>query len=122
MDNWFVGFNNAKSILISNCNFSNCSSKNTGGAIYLTNLNSFVITHSYFTNNFAGYSASVLFEEDVAVGGAIYLENLSKINITDCIFVHNNAGKGGAIYITDSYDCFISDSTFDNNFVFFCFV
>ena len=119
MDNWFVGFNNAKSILISNCNFSNCSSKNKGGAIYLTNLNSFDITHSYFTNNFAGYSASVLFEEDVAVGGAIYLENLSKINITDCIFVHNNAGKGGAIYITDSYDCFISDSTFDNNFVFF---
>ena len=85
-----------------------------GTGIYATNMNSFSLASSNFTNiNYGGN------------GGAIYLSDTTKTRksipdsasctISSCYFVGNSGYNGGAIFIENIDYSIIQTSTFTNN-------
>lgn len=117
----------ANNLIVDGCNFVNCHSGSTGGAInirYGTNWKARTITNCVFKNNYAG-----------AVGGAIYAQGNGKttaLTVDNCIFDSNYAttindaatttaeftmsGHGGAIYLKNVTGN-VTNSEFKNNYV-----
>ena len=97
------------SLTITNCEFVNCSSKGTGGAIRTKNYNA-SITGTSFTDCRA------------VNGGAIYVEgnnDLYHVTVSNCTFSGNIANeKGGAIYLKESSTtdgCVLENVTISGN-------
>lgn len=100
---------NANNVTISNCKFINCSSTESGGAIYVHNpatiLNcSFFNCTSEDTGGAIFSETHYLFIEDcyfelnyAQVGGAISLDGAN--TVVNCSFVNNSAMNGAAIFI-----------------------
>ena len=99
-----------------------------GGAIYLRVQNG-IIKDSNFTDNKAFYNGAVymnsiegtvincIFTNNTATDSAGALGWVKKENgtIADCTFKYNSAPRGGAIFLNNGTEFYISSSVFENN-------
>ncbi len=134
---------------VENCTFINCESRgglngvtgapnlepaqrfemdNSGGAIFLTNIQDGVIKNCNFVANSADANLPTEYENDklmVSYGGAVAAVNCVDIDIENCTFRGNTACQGGAIYGKWSeprpdtdwnwFTTMVHDSEFTNN-------
>ena len=125
---------NSSDSSVSHCNFTDNHAIFLGGAID-ANASKMNLTNTLFDSNTAQYGAG-LCRETNATGGFgynnIFTNNHAhvsgaalgwmqsvNITITNYTFINNTADvSGGAIYVgSDSHNCSIIDSTFENNYV-----
>ena len=98
-----VFYISASDVTIKNLTIKNAYIKNGyGGAIYLGNVDSCIVSQCNFINNTAKY------------GGAICGDGPENSVISQCIFINNSAERGGAIY-WDSQSGNASNCVFLNN-------
>ena len=87
---------------VENCNFTNNTATNYGGAVYFQNTGE--VTNCNFTNNTATY-----------YGGAVYFQNTGEV--TNCNFTNNKATEdysdGGAVYFFSTGE--VTNCNFTNN-------
>lgn len=111
-----TGSHGKYSLSLANCAFES-NSANSGGAIYLLNIQSAYLDNCSFLMNAA-------VEPNYGQGGAIFADGSfrddhSKFEIKNCKFSSNHAvASGGAIRLTfDNNNIYIVNSVFDNNIV-----
>ncbi|WP_405265904.1 hypothetical protein [Methanobrevibacter sp.] len=108
-----VFYISASDVTIKNLTIRNAYIRNGyGGAIYLGNVDSCIVSQCNFINNTAKYGGAIcgdgpensvisqcIFINNFAEsGGAIYWDSQSG-NASNCVFLNNNADEGSAIYI-----------------------
>jgi predicted outer membrane repeat protein len=113
---------------IINCTFTNSEAIKDGGAIYLRVQNG-IIRDSNFTGNKALYNGAIymnsiegtiyncIFTNNTATDSAGALGWVKKENgtIADCTFKDNSAPRGGAIFLNNGTEFYISSTLFENN-------
>jgi predicted outer membrane repeat protein len=96
---------NEKDSEIEDCRFEENTAGLNGGAICSPGKGGLFLEDSYFAKNQAGYN-----------GGAVYSQFMV-VNMNRCTLTKNEAafGHGGGLYIFDSYNSYITKSTFLGN-------
>ena len=119
---------------ISNCIFTNNHAKYNGGAIDCNSSNMY-LNFTTFDGNYAQFGAALcretnaqkgLGENNIFINNHAYVSGAALgwmgsigIKIMNYTFINNTADiSGGAIYIdSDSHNCLVIDSNFENNYV-----
>jgi len=120
---------NTNTVYVRDCDFDNCNSTGSGGAIELLNCGTFYAIDSTFKNGSSGGVGGVIrsfatylaiyrtyFEDNVCGndGGAINIDNQTGFGL-NCIFANNSARYGGAICIETGAGWTSLHSTYSGN-------
>ena len=101
-------FGEATQNLIEDCIFSNNTSDNAGGAIYLFMPGDLLITRCIFGKNYALDGSAIYYEE----------KDLKKLIVNSSLFYENIAdSNGAALFIFRSSKAIIDKCNFSNNLI-----
>jgi predicted outer membrane repeat protein len=62
-----------------------------------------------------GFGKNDTFSIDPSFGGVFGVYSNGILNIADCIFRNNTAAQGGAIYLGDTCELYVTNTLFDTN-------
>ncbi len=124
----------AGALTILGSTFTDGSTDEWGGAVFVNSAGTLTIRDSTFTSNQAKRGGAVYVQAGPQVevtgstfvdnsvqndlgGGALYLQNAATTSVTDTVFRDNtaNAGKGGAVYLQTAPAAEFVRCTFENN-------